>query len=111
VRDYGFVHLSAGDLLRAHMKSGSADGKMVADMIANGQIVPSSVTVNLLRGAIAAAKASSGARKFLVDGFPRNAENRDAWEQEARTPHTHAHTHARARFPRISVFYLRARAF
>lgn len=37
------MHLSAGDLLRAHMKSGSEDGKMVADMIANGQIVPSYV--------------------------------------------------------------------
>ena len=43
VRDYGFVHLSAGDLLRAHMKSGSKDGNMVADMIKNGQIVPSEV--------------------------------------------------------------------
>jgi UMP-CMP kinase len=83
VRDYGFIHLSAGDLLRAHMKSGSADGQMVADMIANGQIVPSSVTVSLLRGAIAAASAATGARKFLVDGFPRNAENRDAWEAAA----------------------------
>ena len=79
VRDYGFVHLSAGELLRAHMKSGSADGQMVADMIANGQIVPSYVTVRLLLAAMAA----SGARKFLVDGFPRNAENRDAWEREA----------------------------
>ena len=80
MRDYGFVHLSAGDLLRAHMKSGSADGQMVADMIANGQIVPSAVTVNLLRDAIAA----SGGRKFLIDGFPRNAENRDAWERVVR---------------------------
>ena len=34
---------SAGDLLRAHMKSGSPDGLMVADMIKNGQIVPSHV--------------------------------------------------------------------
>ena len=37
------MHLSAGDLLRAHMKSGSSDGNMVADMIKNGQIVPSHV--------------------------------------------------------------------
>jgi hypothetical protein len=34
---------SAGDLLRAHMKSGSPEGQMVADMIKNGQIVPSHV--------------------------------------------------------------------
>ena len=48
VRDYKFTHLSAGDLLRAHMKSGTADGNMVAQMIKDGKIVPSSVTVNLL---------------------------------------------------------------
>lgn len=78
VRDYGFVHLSAGDLLREHMKSGSKDGNMVADMIKNGQIVPSEVTVNLLD----AAMKESGQDKFLIDGFPRNAENRDAFEKE-----------------------------
>lgn len=84
VRDYGFVHLSAGDLLRAHMKSGSPDGQMVADMIANGQIVPSSVTISLLLGAIGRERAERGASRFLVDGFPRNTENRDAWETQAR---------------------------
>ena len=42
------MHLSAGDLLRAHMKSGSPDGNMVAEMIKNGQIVPSHVSVLLV---------------------------------------------------------------
>ena len=47
VEDFGVVHLSAGDLLRAHMKSGSPDGIMVAEMIKNGQIVPSQVARRL----------------------------------------------------------------
>ena len=38
------VHLSAGDLLREHMKSGTPDGNMVAEMIKQGQIVPSHVS-------------------------------------------------------------------
>ena len=79
VEDFGFEHLSAGDLLRAHMKSGSPDGNMVAEMIKQGQIVPSEVTVNLLLDAMKA----SGKDKFLIDGFPRNKENRDAWENTA----------------------------
>ena len=79
VNDFGFEHLSAGDLLRAHMKSGSPDGNMVAEMIKQGQIVPSEVTVNLLLDAMRA----SGKDKFLIDGFPRNKENRDAWEKTA----------------------------
>lgn len=60
------------------MKSGTPDGKMVADMIANGQIVPSSVTVGLLQAAMDA----SGKRQFLIDGFPRNEENRAAFETQ-----------------------------
>jgi UMP-CMP kinase len=76
VEEFGVVHLSAGDLLRAHIKSGSADGKMVAEMIEQGQIVPSSVTVGLLQGAMQA----SGKSQFLIDGFPRNDENRAAFE-------------------------------
>jgi len=79
VRDYNFTHLSAGDLLRAHMKSGTSDGNMVAQMIKDGKIVPSAVTVKLLLSAMANSKSN----RFLIDGFPRNKENRDAWVQEA----------------------------
>ena len=124
VEEFGVVHLSAGDLLRAHMKSGSPEGQMVADMIKNGQIVPShvslvclgilvpvttpavllkgtacrfckflsapfqrpakliahagalQVTISLLEKAMKESKQSS----FLIDGFPRNDENRNAYE-------------------------------
>lgn len=78
VDEFGVVHLSAGDLLRAHMKSGSKDGNMVAEMIKNGQIVPSHVTVSLLEEAM----QKSGKDKFLIDGFPRNDENRAAFEKQ-----------------------------
>ena len=56
-------------------------------MIAAGQIVPSAVTVGLLDAAMAAAtKAAGGASlTFLVDGFPRNDENRAAYEAHTGT--------------------------
>lgn len=78
VEEFGVVHLSAGDLLRAHMNSGSPDGQMVADMIKNGQIVPSHVTISLLQKAM----DESGKHKFLIDGFPRNEENRSSFEKQ-----------------------------
>lgn len=40
VRDYGFVHLSAGDLLREERDSGSPDGNMITQFINEGKIVP-----------------------------------------------------------------------
>jgi UMP-CMP kinase len=70
------AHFSAGDLLRAHVKSGSEEGNKVAEMMQQGQIVPSSVTVGLLQEA----KKSSTKTKFIIDGIPRNLENQNAFE-------------------------------
>ncbi|KAK9822638.1 hypothetical protein WJX81_002237 [Elliptochloris bilobata] len=78
VEEFGLVHLSAGDLLRTHMKSGTEDGNMVANMIKQGQIVPSRVTISLLEKAM----RDSGKRQFLIDGFPRNEENRSNFESQ-----------------------------
>lgn len=77
VESYGFTHLSAGDLLRAEMKSGSQHGAMIQNTIKEGKIVPSEVTVNLLQKAM----QESGNDKFLIDGFPRNEENQRTFER------------------------------
>ncbi|CAN4111925.1 unnamed protein product [Withania somnifera] len=76
VENFGYTHLSAGDLLRAEIKSGSENGTMISNMIKEGKIVPSEVTIKLLQRAI----QENGNDKFLIDGFPRNEENRAAFE-------------------------------
>ncbi|GLT31566.1 hypothetical protein SLA2020_062950 [Shorea laevis] len=76
VQHFGYTHLSAGDLLRAEIKSGSENGNMIQNMIKEGKIVPSEVTIKLLQKAM----QESGNDKFLIDGFPRNEENRAAFE-------------------------------
>eukprot|EP00729_Bicosta_minor_P002009 gene2009-32441_t len=77
VEKYGYVHLSAGDLLRAERKSGSAEGKWecatINKIIDSGALVPSHITVGLLKKAM----ESSPATLFLIDGFPRGQENVD----------------------------------
>lgn len=75
VESFGYVHFSAGDLLRTFVKSGTPEGNEVAEMMQQGKIVPSEVTVNLLKQAM----IDSGSKKFLIDGFPRNLENRDTF--------------------------------
>ncbi|XP_004510144.1 UMP-CMP kinase 3-like [Cicer arietinum] len=77
VQNFGYTHLSAGDLLRAEIKSGSENGTMIQNMIKEGKIVPSEVTIKLLQRAI----QENGNDKFLIDGFPRNEENRAAFEK------------------------------
>mmetsp|Transcript_20508 Transcript_20508/g.62509 ORF Transcript_20508/g.62509 Transcript_20508/m.62509 type:complete len:683 (-) Transcript_20508:413-2461(-) len=74
-KEFGYCHLSAGDLLRAERASGSPLADMINNYIAEGQIVPAKITIGLLRDAM----RKSGLRKFLVDGFPRNEDNLNSW--------------------------------
>ena len=50
---------------------------MIQNMIKEGKIVPSEVTIKLLQKAM----QENGNDKFLIDGFPRNEENRAAFEK------------------------------
>ncbi|CAL5343883.1 unnamed protein product [Camellia sinensis] len=77
VENFGFTHLSAGDLLRNEISSNSENGAMILDTIKEGKIVPSNVTVKLIQRAI----ESSDNDKFLIDGFPRTEENRRTYER------------------------------
>ena len=71
VRDYGFTHLSAGDLLRAEQdREGSEFGEMIKNYIKEGTIVPMEVTVQLLENAITdVVKDKGGKGRFLIDGM------------------------------------------
>ncbi|XP_055906456.1 UMP-CMP kinase-like [Eupeodes corollae] len=76
VDKFGFVHLSAGDLLREErMRDGSEVGALIQDYIKNGKIVPVEITCSLIEKAM----KSSDKNKFLIDGFPRNQDNLDGW--------------------------------
>lgn len=50
---------------------------MILDFIKEGKIVPSEVTVKLIKKAIEAIENE----RFLIDGFPRTEENRIAYER------------------------------
>ncbi|KAJ9622094.1 uncharacterized protein PV06_05830 [Exophiala oligosperma] len=82
VRDYGFVHLSAGDLLREEQDNPeSRYGQLIKDYIKEGLIVPMEVTVKLLENAMRANLHDDGVGKFLIDGFPRKMDQAVFFEQ------------------------------
>jgi adenylate kinase len=76
---FGYGHLSAGDLLREERASGSELADMINNYIVEGKIVPAEVTVRLLL----AAMEKSGKTKFLIDGFPRDINNLTCWQENA----------------------------
>ncbi|KAJ2656628.1 bifunctional uridylate/adenylate kinase [Coemansia sp. RSA 1200] len=84
VDDLGFVHLSAGDLLRAEqLREGSQYGRKIAHYIREGLIVPHTVTIRLLQNAI---MDHPDKQLFLVDGFPRNMEQALEFEKTVCKP-------------------------
>ncbi|CAD8056243.1 unnamed protein product [Paramecium sonneborni] len=76
VEKYHFVHLSAGDLLREERSKKTQNAELIEEIIKNGQIVPSHITIELLQSAM---QANGLNKMFLIDGFPRNQENYDVW--------------------------------
>lgn len=85
VKEHHFVHLSAGDLLRAEQnREGSDYGELISKCIKEGSIVPQVVTVALLKNAMKDA-ASKGQTRFLVDGFPRKMDQAITFEDEIAT--------------------------
>ncbi|KIJ29862.1 hypothetical protein M422DRAFT_268640 [Sphaerobolus stellatus SS14] len=83
VEDFQFVHLSAGDLLRAEQnREGSQYGELIRNCIREGTIVPMEVTIKLLENAMQDALKeqragnawANGKGRFLIDGFPRKMD-------------------------------------
>lgn len=75
----GWIHLSAGDLLRAEQEAGGAAGGTIKECIAAGKLVPDDISVKLLKNAMERTTRTTGKRNLLIDGFPRSLSNLNAW--------------------------------
>ena len=64
------------------VKKGTALGKEMEGLMKEGKLVPTEVTVRLLRQAM----QSSSHDKFLIDGFPRALDQAETFEQEVKPP-------------------------
>ena len=80
VKKYGYVHLSAGDLLREERSNPDSEfGEMIENHIRNGTIVPVEVTCSLLDRAMR--NSDNPHKRFMIDGFPRNEDNLQGWNK------------------------------
>ncbi|KAK8393016.1 hypothetical protein O3P69_013213 [Scylla paramamosain] len=79
VKQYGFTHLSSGDLLRDEVSSGSERGKALNAIMEKGDLVPLEVVLDLLAEAML--KRVSTSKGFLIDGYPREQAQGVQFEQ------------------------------
>lgn len=85
VDKYGLFHLSTGNLLREEIANKTSLGLEAKQFMDNGQLVPDSVVIGMIRSAIA---QNPDAKGFLFDGFPRTVAQAEALDEllaESRT--------------------------
>ncbi len=68
------IQLSTGDMLREAKDSGTEMGKVVADVMARGDLVTDEIVIGLIREKLEGDKKGG----FIFDGFPRTLAQADA---------------------------------
>jgi adenylate kinase len=72
---FGITHISSGDLLRQHVKDQTSLGQTIRSYVENGDLVPDSVVMDMLRKPVVAAAKAGG---YVLDGFPRTVDQAKA---------------------------------
>jgi adenylate kinase len=87
---FGIAHISSGELLRHHVERSTTIGLTIKEYLANGDLVPDGIVMDILRKPVELASRRGG---YVLDGFPRTvaqaeaayevAKEIDAWVQVA----------------------------
>ena len=67
IEQFGFDHISTGDLLRAEIKQGSELGKSAKSYIDAGQLVPDSLIIGMIEKVLQERQPKKG---LILDGSP-----------------------------------------
>jgi adenylate kinases len=78
IDQYQLVHISTGDLFRAHISNQTELGQQVSKLIAEGELVPDSITIAMLEEEIG---KNPDAKGFIFDGFPRTVAQAEALDR------------------------------
>jgi adenylate kinase len=78
---YHIAHLSSGDLLRRDAAAGTDVGRLAADYLLRGDLVPDEVVIELLTVPVLEAVRNGG---YVLDGFPRTLRQAEEAYQVAR---------------------------
>lgn len=76
VKEFGFKHISLGEILRTEVKNRSQTGKECASIMKAGKL-----TLRLMQNAMEQASDASG---YILDGFPRAVNQAKGFTKQVR---------------------------
>jgi adenylate kinase len=74
-RDFAFAKISTGDILRAEIAAGSADGLRAKGFMESGGLVPDELVSELVRRRLGRDDLGAG---YILDGYPRTLAQAEA---------------------------------
>lgn len=78
--DYGVMHLSTGDMLRAEIRKGTELGRLAQEVIDKGMLVPDELIIDIVSEVI----GQENGNGIMFDGFPRTLAQAEALDKLAK---------------------------
>ena len=78
IREYDFVQLSTGDMLRAAISKGTEIGMQAKSIIDKGELVSDEIVIGIVRDRIFSTECECG---YMLDGFPRTLAQAEKLDQ------------------------------
>ena len=78
IEKYKLAHISTGDMFRMHISNDTDLGKKVKQILADGLLVPDSITIEMLEEEV---KRKADVKGFIFDGFPRTVPQAEALDK------------------------------
>ena len=78
IREFGFVQLSTGDMLRAAISKGTEIGMQAKSIIDKGELVSDEIVIGIVRDRIFSTECECG---YMLDGFPRTLAQSEKLDQ------------------------------
>ena len=75
---YGFVHISTGHILRKNLREKTELGLRAKPFMDKGELVPDEIIVGMVKERLSQDDVAAG---FLMDGFPRDIRQAEAFER------------------------------
>jgi adenylate kinase len=78
IEKYNLAHISTGDMFRMHITQNTGLGQEVKELLAEGILVPDSITIKMLEEEV---KRNPDVSGFIFDGFPRTVAQAEALDK------------------------------
>jgi adenylate kinase len=75
---WSLLHLSSGDILRAHVKDQTALGQQAQPYMDRGELVPDGLIIDMMADRMSQPDATAG---YVLDGFPRTEAQAEALDR------------------------------